>query len=196
MGQTLCDQSETRGFSHVKNSPRAQTDSPAARAKLKACGKPYWRAIDPGLHQGYRKGLQGGVWVARRYLGGGKYVVETIGAADDHSAANGETILDFYQAQRRAREIVAKANAPLPPPCALTVNVALDAYFERLEHEGSKSLSAARGRSKIHIRPKLGNIPVTDLTRDILAKWLTGLAGKHGDEDAIPAPAGRPRTVS
>ena len=35
-------------------------DSPAARAKLKHSGKPYWRAIDTGLHLGYRKGLNGG----------------------------------------------------------------------------------------------------------------------------------------
>jgi hypothetical protein len=62
-------------------------DSPAARAKLKASGKPYWRSIDPGLHLGYRKGLAGGVWVLRRYLGNEKYKVETIGPADDHSAA-------------------------------------------------------------------------------------------------------------
>jgi integrase len=162
-------------------------DSPAARAKLKASGKPYWRAIDPGLHQGYRKGLQGGVWVARRYLGDGKYVVETLGAADDHLPANGDTVLDFFQAQNRARAVAAKANASLPPPCALTVSAAMAAYFERLEHEGSKSLSAARGRAKIHIFPKLGDIAVADLTRDGLTKWLTGLAGKHGDEDAIRA---------
>ena len=44
-------------------------DSPAARAKLKHSGKPYWRAIDTGLHLGYRKGLAGGKWVLRRYLG-------------------------------------------------------------------------------------------------------------------------------
>jgi hypothetical protein len=42
-------------------------DSPAARAKLKHSGKPCWRAIDTGLHLGYRKGLNGGRWVLRRY---------------------------------------------------------------------------------------------------------------------------------
>jgi hypothetical protein len=48
-------------------------DTPAARAKLKHSGKPYWRAIDVGLHLGYRKGLNGGRWVLRRYLGAGQY---------------------------------------------------------------------------------------------------------------------------
>ena len=40
-----------------------------ARRKLKASGKPYWRAIGKGLHVGYRKGKASGVWVVRRYLG-------------------------------------------------------------------------------------------------------------------------------
>jgi integrase len=162
-------------------------DSPAARAKLKASGKPYWRSIDPGLHLGYRKGLAGGVWVLRRYLGNEKYKVETIGAADDHSTADGATVLDFFQAQRKARELAAQSRAPVSAQGPLTVSAALEAYFERLEHEGSKSLADARGRAKIHVLPKLGNIAVTDLSRDMLSKWLAGLAGKHDDDDAIRA---------
>jgi integrase len=160
-------------------------DSPAARAKLKPSGKPYWRSIDPGLHLGYRKGLAGGVWVLRRYLGNEKYKVETIGPADDHSAANGGTVLDFFQAQRKARELCAKANAPEPPAGSLTVAEAMSAYFDRLAHEGSKSLADARGRAKIHILPKFGNIAVADMTRDTLAMWLAGLAGKDDGGDAI-----------
>ena len=124
-------------------------DSPAARAKLKHSGKPYWRSIDPGLHLGYRKGLTGGKWVLRRYLGDEKYIVETIGTADDHSVANGDTVLDFFQAQSKAREIAAKAKAPKSLTGPLTVDAALDTYFARLEHEGSKSLIDARGRAKI-----------------------------------------------
>jgi integrase len=162
-------------------------DSPAARAKLKASGKPYWRSIDPGLHLGYRKGLSGGVWVLRRYLGNEKYKIETIGPADDHSAANDDTVLDFFQAQRKARQITAYAKAPATVQGPLTVSTAMEAYFERLAHEGSKSLADARGRAKIHILQKLGNIAVSDLTRDTLAKWLAELAGKPDDDAAIRA---------
>ena len=36
-----------------------------ARSKLAASGKPYYRALDPGLHLGYRKGAAGGKWVMR-----------------------------------------------------------------------------------------------------------------------------------
>ncbi|MDQ6703364.1 MAG: site-specific integrase [Pseudomonadota bacterium] len=159
-------------------------DSPAARAKLKASGKPYWRAIDPGVHLGYRKGLNGGKWVLRRYLGKETYHVETIGAADDHSAADGIDTFDFFQAQRKAREIAAQAKAPESPGGPFTVAAAMDSYFARLEHEGSKSLSDARGRAALHILPALGDVPVADLTRDIISQWLAGMAGKaNGGRD-------------
>jgi hypothetical protein len=171
-------------------------DSPAARAKLKASGKPYWRSIDPGLHLGYRKGLAGGVWVLRRYLGNEKYKVETIGAADDHSAANDDTVLDFFQAQRKARQITAYAKAPATVQRPLTVSTAMEAYFERLAHEGSKSLADARGRAKIHILQKLGNIAVADLTRDMLSRWLAELAGNPDDDAAIRPHAGPRQTAS
>jgi hypothetical protein len=54
-------------------------DSRTARGKLKARGKPYYRAIDPGLHLGYRK-LRGGPgkWVVRLYIGDQNYELETI----------------------------------------------------------------------------------------------------------------------
>lgn len=32
----------------------------AARARLKVAGKPYYRAVDEGLHLGYRKGKTAG----------------------------------------------------------------------------------------------------------------------------------------
>jgi len=164
-------------------------DSPAARAKLKPSGKPYWRAIDTGLHLGYRKGLNGGRWVCRRYLGAGQYEVATVAIADDHSPADGASILDFFQAQRKAREVAALAKAPAKT--AFTVAAAMDAYFERLEHEGSRSLADARRRARFHILPALGDILVADLTRDTISKWLTGMAGKgadgHSGQDAIRA---------
>jgi integrase len=164
-------------------------DSPAARAKLKPSGKPYWRAIYTGLHLGYRKGLNGGRWVLRRYLGAGQYEVATVAIADDHSPADGASILDFFQAQRKAREVAAQANAPAKT--AFTVAAALAAYFERLEHEGSRSLADAKRRARFHMLPGLGDILVADLTRDIISKWLTGMAGKgadgHSSQDAIRA---------
>ena len=75
-------------------------DSREARRKLKARGKPYWRAIGRGLHVGYRKGKTSGVWVIRRYLGQQTYQLETIAEADDVQDANGLEILNFLASPR------------------------------------------------------------------------------------------------
>jgi hypothetical protein len=142
--------------------------------------------------------LNGGRWVLRRYLGAGQYEVATISIADDHSPADGASTLDFFQAQREAREVAALAKAP--EKTAFTVAAAMDAYFERLEHEGSRSMADARRRARFHILPGLGDIIVADLTRDIISKWLTGMAGKaadgHSGQDAIRVPTGPPRIAS
>jgi hypothetical protein len=119
-------------------------------------------------------------------LGDEKYSVEKIGVADDHSDANGDDILTFFQAQKKAREIAAQAKAPAGNK-EFTVADAMDAYFSRLEQAGSKSLAGSRGRSANHIIAALGDVLVAALTRDRLAKWLTVLAGGPDDGDAIRA---------
>src|SRR5262249_5583781 len=84
----------------------ARLDSRTARSKLEGRGKPYYRAIDPGLHLGYRRPLSGsGRWVVRLYEGEQDYITETIATTDDTSDANGVDVLDFYQAQNKARQI-------------------------------------------------------------------------------------------
>ena len=175
----------------------ANLKSRSARDKLKPSGKPYFRLIDAGLYVGYRKGKTGGKWVARRYLGDERYVVETIGAADDVQDADDTTILDFSQAQARVRAMAVAARAPAKPSGPYTVGAALDAYVSRLEAEESKSVTDAKSRIAKHIRPTLGDAVVEDLTRDQLAGWLKALAdrprhvrGKVGqDSRALAAPA-------
>jgi hypothetical protein len=77
----------------------SKLESGDARRKLTIRGKPYWQAIDRGLHLGYRR-LKGkaGTWVARHYLGDQQYETESLGVADDISDADGASILDYWQA--------------------------------------------------------------------------------------------------
>jgi integrase len=157
-----------------------------ARGRLKARGKPYYRMIEPGLHLGYRK-LKGraGTWLVRHYLGKQAYEVERIGTADDLSDADGEAILDFKQAQDKARErMVSRAHAAAGKSGPYTVADAMDAYLEHLETNG-KSVVTARYRAKAFIYPALGAIEVERLTTDELRKWLAGIVRmaprKHGD---------------
>ena len=169
-------------------------DTPAARARLKVAIKPYWRPIDIGLHLGYRRGLNGGQWVYRRYLGNETYETKKFAIADDHGTADGVHILDFFQAQRRAREISAAARVPGTTKGSLTVNMVLDAYFARLDQKG-KSTADARGRADLHIRPAIGEILVDGLTHDGIAEWHSKLARKPKGGKIDPE-AMRPRKVT
>src|ERR1700719_1980883 len=116
-------------------------DTRAARARLKAQGKPHYRALEEGLHLGYRKakGRSGkpavaGKWVVRHYIGGQSYAVETIAAADDFSDGDGVAIVSFAQAQAKARErMVGRAHAAAGRHGPLTVAAAMDDYLAFLE---------------------------------------------------------------
>jgi integrase len=138
-------------------------------------GKPYYRAIDPGLHLGYRKGRGGGKWVMRWYVGDGEYKVETVGTADDSADADGVAVFDFRQAQALLREkhitltrIAKGLPAELGP---YTVRVCVDEYLHFLETE-RKSAKDARWRAEALILPSLGDIVCAELTPKILREWL------------------------
>src|SRR5215468_10812256 len=67
--------------------PRKVRDSAletrTARSRLAVAHKPYFRLIEPGLHLGYRKLASGpGTWLARRYTGDGRYIVENLRTGD------------------------------------------------------------------------------------------------------------------
>src|SRR5262249_10994224 len=102
-----------------------------ARLRLRARSKPYFRTVEPKqLALGYRRlAGQSGTWCVRRYIGNQRYVVDGLGAvADDHSDADGKTVLTFAQAQRRALERKPKPDGPY------TVRQAVAAYLEFLQH--------------------------------------------------------------
>lgn len=151
-----------------------------ARGKLAASGKPYYRALDPGLHLGYRKGSAGGKWVMRWYVGGGEYKVETIATADDKADADGVAVLDFRQAQALIREknveysrvaqgLPAKKDGPY------TVRACLDEYLAYLDSE-KKSGRDARWRADALILPQLGELLCADLSTKTLRSWLNNVA--------------------
>src|SRR5262249_13712180 len=109
-----------------------------ARARLRVAHKPYFRLIEPGLHLGYRKLASGpGTWLARRYSGDGRYVLENLrtsdGAlvlADDYQDSDHGRILTFAEAQRAAREAHASGRQSAGN---YTVANAMDDYLRFLE---------------------------------------------------------------
>jgi integrase len=157
----------------------ANLDTRTARSRLKASGKPYYRAIDPGLHLGYRKGKAGGKWAMRWYVGDGGYMVETIATADDSADADGVAVLDYRQAQALIRERfveftrVAKGLPAKDGP--YTVRACLDEYLAFLDGN-RKSAKDARWRAEALILPSLGDISCVDLTAARLRRWLENTA--------------------
>jgi integrase len=157
----------------------ANLETRTARARLKSADKPYYRAIDPGLHLGYRKGQAGGRWVMRWYVGEGDYKVETIGTADDSADADGVAVLDFRQAQAMVRErhveYVRVAQGLPAKDGPYTVKACVDEYLAFLEGN-RKSAKDARWRAEALILPTLGSIPCVDLTAAKLRRWLEDTA--------------------
>jgi integrase len=165
MGRTVRDTKlETRG----------------ARARLPASTKPYYRSIDPGLQLGYRRGKSAGRWLVRRYAGNGKYVLDTIATADDNADADGINVLDYRQAQAKARVRAAElsgaaAGVAAPKGRPYSVADALADYLEWMQQH-RKSATDARCRAEAHILPALGKIELSKLTTDQLRKWFHALA--------------------
>jgi hypothetical protein len=59
-------------------------------------------------------------------------------------------VLDFFQAQMKARDLAEQAKTPATPQAPLTVNEALDAYFARRKREGSIGPDAAFDAPMLH----------------------------------------------
>jgi integrase len=150
-------------------------DSREGRARLKARGVPYYRSLDKKLHLGYRR-LKGkaGTWWARHYTGDQQYQIEGIGTADDLSAADGIDILDYWQAQARARErMAARAQAAGGDGKTITVGTALERYEADLKARGADPANVSRIR--VYLKESLTSRAVASLTSDELNQWRNGL---------------------
>jgi integrase len=165
----------------------AKIETREARRRLTASGQPYYRGLDQGLHIGYRKGKIGGKWVVRWRAADG-YKVETLdGIADDTADANGDVVLNFAQAQAKAREKwVAHERAAKGMPVdagPYTIAACIEDYIAYLANE-KKTERDSRWRAEALILPTLGNVVCMDLTKRQIDKW----------RDAIAAAAPRLRT--
>jgi len=155
-------------------------DTRAARGRLHQSGKPYYRAIDAGLHVGYRKGKAGGKWVARWYVGNQDYRVETIAIADDVIDADGATVLNFSQAQAAARKLFTdrkREQVGLPSADAgpYTVKACIEEYLAWME-ENRKSAADSRYKANALIIPELGDTECAKLTAKQIQDWLHATA--------------------
>jgi integrase len=149
-------------------------ESREARSKLKIRQKPYYREIDRGLHLGYRKGKSARPWLLRRHIGGeAVYSFEPIGTADDFQDADGVKVLDFYQAQDRARK---RAKIDTKSAGPFTVADAIALYVEDLSGDRPGTAYDVERRLHANVPPTLAGMKAADVTDKALKKWRDTLA--------------------
>lgn len=151
-----------------------------ARSDLKAQHQPYWLNIAEGVALGYRRGPQGGSWYCRVYEGAGKYRQDYIAGADDHIDANGETVLTFYQAQERARQLARQREKQrgIGIKADATVKQAAERYLDWFRQH-RKAVRETEHVINAHILPALGDKKLDALTTPQLRSWLEGLAAQR-----------------
>src|SRR5215472_12455238 len=108
---------------------RSGLESRTARLKLPISSNPSWVSLAPVLGIAYRPNTTAGTWVVRILKPGQRrYAVRNIGIADDYAEANDIDILNYWQAQAKARKLDVDGNAAQQPVQITTVNDALDRY--------------------------------------------------------------------
>jgi integrase len=162
----------------IKDEKRIKT--PELRARL-APGRIHWEDLGHQGHLGFRRSGATGQWLARFYAGMGKYRQDVIAGADDaEHAADGQAILDYFQARTRALAWVQEQRnetAGLPAAGAdLTVTDALLAYATWLEGQGRGR--DIRTRAMSMIAPTLGAVRVRELKQQQVEQWLADVAVK------------------
>jgi integrase len=125
--------------------------------------------IAPGIRLGYRRTKSAGTWVLESANGQGGEWQARVGVADDYENADGEHVLDFWQAADKARAMARGTSGNT----LATWASALDTYETDLRTRGGDVNNAARVRH--HLSPALAGKPVALLTAVELRRWRDGL---------------------
>jgi integrase len=165
---------------HVRN---PKIESRTARAKLKPSGKPTYFDLGSKLHLGYRQGKGAGVWVARHYVGLGRYVTESLAEADDIADANGGGVLSFRQAQDAARAWLADLDEK-DRIAALGPVVSVAAAVKEYLNERSTARDAMGKLKHVLADKTLAETALAALKVDDLKRWRASLLGKMTEASA------------
>lgn len=144
-----------------RKSRETDLSTPTARRRLKPRTNraPYYRSLGDGRFLGYRKAATGpGTWTARAYSGEGKYKEASLGAADDHTVADGESVLDYRQALDAAADWCRAAlTPPGQEPTEFTLGKAMASYLEWYKaHRKPTGYESAKLAIQCHILPAFG----------------------------------------
>lgn len=151
-----------------------QLESRTNRLKIPQ-GEREFLTIGKGLALAYRRTDDGyGTWQARVW-DGAKYHYRNLGRADDYQEANGTDVLDFFQAQGKARdfyELATKGHAA--PAKGTTLNKAAEDYLAWFRQH-RRAVAETEHVVKAHILPVFGDRRIGDLTAPQIRAWLEKL---------------------
>ncbi|MET3364259.1 site-specific integrase [Bradyrhizobium ottawaense] len=140
------------------------------RLKLPIKKKPYKLLIAPGIFLCYRRNAGPGTWsVEAGWL-------KRFAVADDFEAANNNSVMSFWEAQKRALALARGSEADSDKP--VTVDEALTAYQTDLKIRGGAIYNATSVRN--HLSAAMLAKVVMLLTETELLHWRDGLVTKDG----------------
>jgi integrase len=156
-------------------------DTRSARAKLPRRREPYWTVISAGQSLGYRRGANGGSWIAKFRGEDSKRHLEALGAADDALDANGLNAFNFAQAQAMARDWFQRiareeAGDVVPLDRLYTVADALADYRADYQRRSGKATDRLDASAGAWIGPELGTVPLAKLTKGRIIGWHQKIA--------------------
>ena len=166
----------TRNDDLARRTRAALHETRTSRLKLPVAKKPVFVKIGPGIGLGYRRNQTVGTWVLRVANGKRGNWTRAIAAADDFMDADGSTVLDFWQAQDRARALARTEGDADGPDNPITVSQALDRYKADLTTRGGDIGNVERIR--IHLSATLLTKDVALLASRDFRKWRDDLATK------------------
>ena len=165
----------------------SDVSSKSQRLKVKPDREPYWIQVAPGQSLGYLKPLKGGAgtWRARLYLPDTRAIKKVaLGTADDVDAADGERILSYGQALKKASKWVEDTLGAIRKAAAgqvvtvgpYTVQEAWLDYLADAVRRGVKGIRIMTQTAEAHIIPALGAVEVERINRKQIEDWHKALS--------------------
>ncbi len=149
----------------------SKLETRTTRLRLEIRRKPYFVTVAPNIAVGYRRNIGAGTWSVRASDGHGSNWLKSFAVADDHEESNGESVLDFWAAQDRARAIARAGEGSGERPAS--VGEALESYEASLRARGGDLRNASRVRH--NLPSSLAAKPVALLTPKELRHWRDGM---------------------
>ena len=155
----------------------------SSRLRLAVRKKPYAVGVGPGVHLLYRRNAKAGSssWTVKARDGRGGYWTKGFAVADDCEAADGGSILDYWQAVDAARGL-ARSNAGNGDK-PITVAAALTEYENDLRARGGDIGNVARVR--VHLPDALAAKMVNALAARDLQQFRDALVKKGLARDSV-----------